>query len=532
MKDVLMRKVFSKRISAKALSPKAGQWRLKVPFLIKWVLSIFFLLGMTPKAAHGHARDGSQYYKNLLQNKVKRHKPTLCLNVLQKKKQSARAVKNENKRNSPSQSYESSTFFSYSIHEAPWKAMIKLTEIVEPYWTPSEDLKSFNSILQSMIWERLEVFLRGHPNFTSQIAISLKKIEIGSKNGPPEHLGEVITGMKLLAQLQRNIFWKLESPVEQEKPVNPARFKVVQIENFAFDGELSKLEFLDYPVKFDLWNNGIDVWQRRELEIDEVTNVIRGQNPTGRALIEQLIEQAKIDFQKGDPWTFIFLDLNNLGLVNYFWGGPPVGDAFLKSFASRVQTLLKKDDYFFRVGGDEFLILTHNRNKMKVSVLMHTLMGHFYNDPDANALLDRQWIQTARAIEMVETFSNYEELLRSSFSDIVKNPWKEEARQDFASFKENYQKIYRSELRKNLRRQMFLMKPTFTAGAKIIHPHDTLSSLTAAANHQSQLSKRLYKEEQGASATKLGGSEANLEVIEQNVIDNKVIIPTFLEIID
>ena len=63
----------------------------------------------------------------------------------------------------------------------------------------------------------------------------------------------------------------------------------------------------------------------------------------------------KIDFVK-DQYGILFIDLDNFKHVNDTYGHS-VGDAVLKKLASTIEQSIRKDDYFGRWGGEEFLII-------------------------------------------------------------------------------------------------------------------------------------------------------------------------------
>jgi diguanylate cyclase (GGDEF)-like protein len=60
--------------------------------------------------------------------------------------------------------------------------------------------------------------------------------------------------------------------------------------------------------------------------------------------------------------ALLFLDLDNFKLVNDSLGHD-VGDAVLQESASRIQATLRKSDFVFRLGGDEFTIILRHLNR-------------------------------------------------------------------------------------------------------------------------------------------------------------------------
>jgi diguanylate cyclase (GGDEF)-like protein/PAS domain S-box-containing protein len=62
---------------------------------------------------------------------------------------------------------------------------------------------------------------------------------------------------------------------------------------------------------------------------------------------------------KGHKWALLFLDLDRFKDVNDTLGHD-VGDEVLKLVAARIENFLRKSDYIFRLGGDEFTIILND----------------------------------------------------------------------------------------------------------------------------------------------------------------------------
>jgi diguanylate cyclase (GGDEF)-like protein len=68
----------------------------------------------------------------------------------------------------------------------------------------------------------------------------------------------------------------------------------------------------------------------------------------------------------------VFIDMNNFKEVNDQFGHRE-GDIVLKDAANLFRTFLRHDDYIFRIGGDEFLILINIREKNTISIILDRL---------------------------------------------------------------------------------------------------------------------------------------------------------------
>lgn len=77
---------------------------------------------------------------------------------------------------------------------------------------------------------------------------------------------------------------------------------------------------------------------------------------------EILRTRSRAGTRRIDPlgkWALLFLDLNQFKHINDSLGHD-IGDQLLCAVGDRIQTCLRKSDYVFRLGGDEFTIILHN----------------------------------------------------------------------------------------------------------------------------------------------------------------------------
>lgn len=58
----------------------------------------------------------------------------------------------------------------------------------------------------------------------------------------------------------------------------------------------------------------------------------------------------------GDALSLVMLDLDHFKRINDHWGHA-TGDRVLQAFAARVRSLLRREDLFGRIGGEEFVVL-------------------------------------------------------------------------------------------------------------------------------------------------------------------------------
>jgi diguanylate cyclase (GGDEF)-like protein/PAS domain S-box-containing protein len=85
--------------------------------------------------------------------------------------------------------------------------------------------------------------------------------------------------------------------------------------------------------------------------------------------LEDILNQSQRRLAN-DTWALLFLDLDKFKHINDSLGHD-VGDGLLKAAARRIKACLRRSDYIFRLGGDEFTIiltnLTHDTDVAKVA---------------------------------------------------------------------------------------------------------------------------------------------------------------------
>jgi diguanylate cyclase (GGDEF)-like protein len=88
-----------------------------------------------------------------------------------------------------------------------------------------------------------------------------------------------------------------------------------------------------------------------EVVYDELTGAL--DRDCFEGIATQLIEAASLD---GRIVAFLFLDLDGFKQVNDTWGHE-AGDTVLKKTTERITYTIRRNDYCFRFGGDEFLVV-------------------------------------------------------------------------------------------------------------------------------------------------------------------------------
>lgn len=107
--------------------------------------------------------------------------------------------------------------------------------------------------------------------------------------------------------------------------------------------------------------------KRRNLEFSKrITDISMRDDLTGllnRRAIEQILNNLERDFQKeGSEYAAVMLDADKFKSINDLYGHT-LGDAVIQTMATAILRSIRPEDYAFRFGGDEFLLILPKGNK-------------------------------------------------------------------------------------------------------------------------------------------------------------------------
>ena len=94
---------------------------------------------------------------------------------------------------------------------------------------------------------------------------------------------------------------------------------------------------------------------RRQME-----NLANTDGLTGLCNERYFNQMLKEKERTGEPFALFYLDLDRFKPINDTYGHD-VGDQLLKEVAARLQRCVRKSDYAFRIGGDEFALMVNGR---------------------------------------------------------------------------------------------------------------------------------------------------------------------------
>ncbi len=99
------------------------------------------------------------------------------------------------------------------------------------------------------------------------------------------------------------------------------------------------------------------------------------------------------------PAGIVYLDVNGLKDINDL-RGHAFGDKILKEAASRMREVFRQAD-FYRIGGDEFVIICREIGKQAFSELVQTLKERFQTDSICRAAIGSQWSEKLTDITQI-----------------------------------------------------------------------------------------------------------------------------------
>ncbi len=140
-------------------------------------------------------------------------------------------------------------------------------------------------------------------------------------------------------------------------------------------------ELIDYHGEKCILTGIMDITEIRRAEeelsqyasMDSLTGILNRR--MGFQKLEELLEETKEDFLE---FVLCFLDINNLKYVNDTFGHGE-GDRYILTLCDIIKNKLNAEDIFFRMGGDEFIIVFRNRNRSQAENMWAGIKNEFDN---------------------------------------------------------------------------------------------------------------------------------------------------------
>lgn len=140
-------------------------------------------------------------------------------------------------------------------------------------------------------------------------------------------------------------------------------------------------EVMEYKGEKCIISGIVDITDIRKVE-EELAQLASVDMMTGilnrRKGIEVISEMINCSHPACRSFSLCFIDLNELKYVNDTFGHNE-GDNYIKSFCYLVGLELREEDYFFRMGGDEFIVLFMEKTIEEGEVLWKRILKGFDN---------------------------------------------------------------------------------------------------------------------------------------------------------
>ena len=144
--------------------------------------------------------------------------------------------------------------------------------------------------------------------------------------------------------------------------------------------------------------------------------------------IEDVIDDLKKFKTK---FAVLFIDLNKFKELNDTLGHD-AGDVMLKEVSSRLQSSVRSDDIVFRMGGDEFLILTKN---IKDTLEVENIVSNIFETTKSSVMIQGQPIEISLSIGIAispDDTESSDQILK--YSDIAMYEAKRDKETDYKFF--------------------------------------------------------------------------------------------------
>lgn len=229
----------------------------------------------------------------------------------------------------------------------------------------------------------------------------------------------------------------------------------------------------------------------REVLVDAKTGAIDANTEVGRALMERMVSEGS---QRS---SLIFVDVNNLGKVNYFREGTTAGDRYLAGVGESIRGSLRPGDLFFKAGGDELVMILNTSDPAVVQrvserivqqVGQHRELGRMFSAEVAGQSEIYRQIARARSVDdlpqAVRARLSPEELAR--------------ARQDFAGAQSQLLSSQVTQIQAQAS-----IRPSVSIGSTTLR-QDSLATALQRAEAQATAVKVEYKAAIGLDTSKYG----------------------------
>ena len=256
---------------------------------------------------------------------------------------------------------------------------------------------------------------------------------------------------------------------------------------------------------------------KKPLMVDKITGALNASVTYVQEVMTALIVNAN-----RNPYTtaFVFIDINDLGRVNYFDDKQVAGDLYLKRVAESVRLVCAdadcavaslpfslQSDWVFRDGGDEIVLMISNVTPEKLQKVLTRIADNLDADQEARALFEKN--RTSKLNKLLKKLrDNYSLAVVQEVERVLGNQY-----QDFEKTKEAFAIIITQDIELlSIIEEYFTaerLSPTVSMGSVMIGPNDTYVMLKGAASDLAATVKREYKRSIGLDTKKYGNGETS-----------------------
>ncbi len=175
-------------------------------------------------------------------------------------------------------------------------------------------------------------------------------------------------------------FMDRDNKLAVEKELQERNSVFDKIVEYEFNGKqmwvTANYEMIDYHGEKCILTGIMDITEIHKAEeelshfasSDSLTGILNRR--MGLIKLHELIEKAKKEYLE---FVVCFLDINNLKYVNDSFGHAE-GDRYILTLCGLINSMLSDKDIFFRLGGDEFIIVCRDKNKHQVEYFWTKVM--------------------------------------------------------------------------------------------------------------------------------------------------------------
>lgn len=178
-------------------------------------------------------------------------------------------------------------------------------------------------------------------------------------------------------------YMKTDSRLDLEEELKKHSSTFNRIIEYNFNGKRkwvnANYEIIDYNDEKCILTGIMDITEIRKAEeelshyasIDSLTGIMNRR--MGLKKLEELLEEAKEEYLE---FVLCFLDINNLKSVNDTYGHSE-GDRYIQTICNMIKNKLDEEDIFFRIGGDEFIIVFSKKNNCQAENTWNEIKKQF-----------------------------------------------------------------------------------------------------------------------------------------------------------